>query len=132
MRRADSSKPRGDTAAIGRVHLFRNRSIDVVANLEALIDRGSEIAMRVHFLDQPGLPIVDGRFADRVEADVGYLRLAAKRQRKLIGKGDRLDPGQFRREPAHEARAIVPRSADGLAEFDGILRLEMAAAEVVG
>ena len=87
--------------------------------------------MRIHLLDQFGLAVVDGGLADRIDADIGDLRLAAEGQRQLVGEGDRLDPAQFRRQPAHEAGAIVARAADGLAELDGVLGLEMAAAGIV-
>ena len=62
----------------------------------------------------------------------GNLGFAAKDQRKLVGKGDRLDARQFGSEPAHEARAIVARAACRLAELDRILGLEMAPRQVIG
>jgi hypothetical protein len=118
-------------AAIGRGHLLRDRAVDVVADAKPFRHRGSQIALRVHLLDQPRLAIVDAGLADSVEADIRNLRLAAKDQRQLVGEGDRLDPGQFGGQPAHEARAIIARAAHGLAEFDGVLGFEMAARQIV-
>jgi hypothetical protein len=93
IRRADKLKAaRRHRAAIGRGHLLRDRPVDVVANPKPFRHRIGEIALRVHVLDQPGLPIVDAGLADAGDADVGDLRLAAKDQRQLIGEGDRLSP----------------------------------------
>ena len=72
----------------------------------------------------PGLPTLFSPI-------LGICDLPRKISGKLVGKRDRLDARQFGREPAHEARAIVARSADGLAEFDRVLGLEMAAGQVV-
>jgi hypothetical protein len=90
-------------AAIGRGHFFGYRFVDIVANSETFRNRRRQIALRVHVLDQPGLPIVDARLAHAVDPDIRNLRLAAKDQRKLVGKGDRPDPRQLGGEPAHEA-----------------------------
>ena len=63
---------------------------------------------------------------------LGIWDLAAKDQRQLVGKGNRLDARQFGREPAHEAGAIVARAAGRLAELDRVLGLEMAPRQVIG
>ena len=118
-------------AAVGGGHFLRDRAVDVVAHLETFLDGGGEIAVRIHLLDELGLAVIDPGFADRVDADIGDLRLAAERQRQLVGKGNRLDPAKLRRQPAHEAGAVVARAGDGLAEFDRVLGFEMAAADVV-
>ena len=47
---------------------------------------------------------------------------------KAIG----LAAGQHRGEPRHEARMVIAGALHRLAEFDGVLGLEMAAGEVVG
>jgi hypothetical protein len=122
---------RRDRAAIGRVHFLRYRFVDVVANPKPFRNRGSKFALRIHFLDQPGLAIVDARLAHAVDPDIRNLRLAAEDQRELLGKGDRLDPRELGGEPAHEAGAIVARAADGLAELNGVLGFEVASGQVI-
>src|SRR6202163_4741475 len=82
---------RRNRAAIGRGHLFGYRFVDIVPNSKPFGNRRSEIALRVHILDKPGLAIVDARLAHAVYPDIRNLRLAAKDQRKLIGEGNRLD-----------------------------------------
>jgi hypothetical protein len=121
----------GETA-VGRGHLGGDRAIDLVAHLEALGDRTIEVLAVVHLLDQPGLAIVDARLADAAEADVRDRLDAAEDDRRLVGEGDRLDPGQLPRQPAHEPRAVVARPLQRLAQLDGVLGLEMAARHVVG
>ncbi len=119
-------------AAIGRGHLLGDRAVDIVAHAKTFRDRTGEIAVLVHALDQPGLAVIDARLADAVDAGIGNLGLAAECQRQLVGEGDRLHPGQFAGEPAHEAGAVVTRAADRLAELDGVLGLKMASAEIIG
>src|SRR5262249_23147186 len=103
-------------------------SIDIVANLEPLLDRGSEITVLIHLLDQSGLAIIDARFAHRADSDVWNLPRAAECERKLVGKSYRLRVRQLGGKAAHESRAIVPGTAERLAEFDGVLGLKVTAA----
>src|SRR5579883_384638 len=118
-------------AAVGRIHLLRDRAVHIVANLEAFRNRGIEIALRVHLLDELGLAVIDAGLADVVDAGVGNLALAAEDQRQLIGEGDRFHPRKLGGQPAHEAGAIVACAAGRLAELDRILGFEMAARQVV-
>src|SRR6202158_2177418 len=94
---------RRNRTAIGRGHFFGDRFVNVVANSEAFRNRRSKITLRVHILDQPGLPIVDARLANAIYPEIRNLGLAAKDQRKLIGKGDRSGAREFGGKPAHKA-----------------------------
>src|SRR5581483_11693103 len=118
-------------AAIGRRHLFGDRAIDVIPNPKTFRDRRRQIALRIHVLDQARLAIVDAGLANTIDTDVRRLRLAAEDQRELLGEGNRLDAGELGGEAAHEAGTIVARAAGALAELDRVLRLEVAARQII-
>src|SRR5205807_1582294 len=87
--------------------------------------------------DERALAGVDGRLADELEAHVRHLRFAAEHERQLVGEGhgaraqDRLARAQHRRQPVEKSRLEAVRALGGLAELDGVLRLEVASAQVL-
>src|SRR5438309_6705370 len=89
------------------------------------------------FADEHALAGVHGRLADELEAHVRHLRFAAERERQLVGEGhgarteSRLARTQHRRQPVEKSRLEAVRALGGLAQFDGVLRLEVAPAEVL-
>src|SRR5579883_2072245 len=109
--RRELETARRHRAATGGIHLLRDRPVDVVTNLEPFRDRGVEVAVRVHLLDELGLAVIDTGLADVIDAGIGNLALAAKDQRQLISEGDRLHPCELGGKPAHETGAIIARAA---------------------
>src|SRR6202165_6087692 len=122
---------RRNRATVGRVHFLRYRFVDIVANPKPFRNRGSKLALPIHFLDQRGLAIVDARLAYAVDPDIANLRLAAEDQRELLGKGDRSYPRELGREPAHDAGTIVAGTGDRLTELNGVLGFKKAPGEVI-
>src|ERR1700730_13403337 len=122
---------RRNRATVGRVHFLRYRFVDIVANPKPFRNRGSKLALPIHFLDQRGLAIVDARLAYAVDPDIRNLRLAAEDQRELLGKGDRFYPRELGSEPAHEAGTIVAGTGDRLTELNGVLGFKMAPGQVI-
>mmetsp|Transcript_1050 Transcript_1050/g.2781 ORF Transcript_1050/g.2781 Transcript_1050/m.2781 type:complete len:295 (-) Transcript_1050:1016-1900(-) len=124
-----------DGAAAGSLHFAGHLARHFVAHLEAAAHRARQPRAGIHAGDGLGLAGADGRFAEVAQRLVGHRQAAAQDQRHLVGEGHGLQAGsgaEHAGEPVHEAAAEVPRRVVRLAEFDVVLRLEMAARGVVG
>ena len=121
-----------DSALVGRHHFGGHRSVHLVTHGEALRDGGAEGLARIHLLDQLRLPAVYAGLSYGAQADVRHAGCASEDQRQLVGEGERLRAMQLAVQPGHEGGVVVARAVQCLAELNGVLRLKVAARQVVG
>jgi hypothetical protein len=124
---------RAERVAARGFHLARKLLHHSVTNAESFGHRSRERGVLVHGGDDRALARIDSRPAQLPQGDVRHLHVAAEGHGQLVGERDRAAAfGEHARETIHEARLVVPAALMRLSQLDRVLRLEVAAREIVG
>ncbi len=143
---ADRVASRGGHLLFEHLHRLRH----VAAQLESAADRRLEGMAGVHVVEDPDLPVVEGRFTDTLQGQVGSLPGPLECKGEGIGEGDggsvvalgrvnarRSGYGTSRTangfvQPGEKTGAKVMAALGGLTELDTVLRFEVTAREILG